>query len=124
MATRDLLVYKILLPSEYPLDPARNYPTRLDADSGFIHLSTAEQVKRVANLFFSSDDKILLCTIPISGFPQGELVWEAAAHPPGFRNDQDATGDSELYPHLYGRLEARMISKVEEIARRADGTFF
>ncbi|KAJ3203335.1 hypothetical protein HDU82_006664 [Entophlyctis luteolus] len=120
----DLLVYKILLPSEYPLDPARNYPTRLDADSGFIHLSTAEQVKRVANLFFSSDDKILLCTIPISGFPQGELVWEAAAHPPGFRNDQDATGDSELYPHLYGRLEARMISKVEEIARRADGTFF
>ena len=71
----------------------------LDHQSGFIHLSIAQQVPRVADLFFSSNDELNILKVAYDKI--GDNVrWES---PP----DSD-----ELFPHLYGDLWSRDVESV------------
>ncbi|KAK1827839.1 hypothetical protein QBC39DRAFT_290444 [Podospora conica] len=87
-------VYKITtdppptpLPAEYPLSD-------LDAQDGFIHLSTAWQIPTTASLYFTSLTSLYLLKLRLSslGAPPGEIKWDDA---PGITN--------KGCPHLYGR---------------------
>lgn len=59
-----------------------------DRASGFIHLSTAEQLTRTAQRHFAGQGPLVLAQIAAQTLP--ELVWEARS--------------SGRYPHLYRAL--------------------
>lgn len=80
-------VYKILpeappdpLPASLPLSP-------LDAQDGFIHLSTAAQTPATAGRFFSTNEKLWILKIPLKQI-ESNLRWEEA--------------ESGCFAHLYG----------------------
>ena len=96
-----LFVYKILseeppsqLPDALPL-------SALDAEDGFIHLSSAEQVPATAARFYSDVSALWLLKIPLENIRDG-VKWEQAG--------------SEYFPHLYdknlGQSEVVEIQKV------------
>ena len=80
-------VYKIL--PEVPPDPLpASLPlSALDAQDGFIHLSTAAQTPATAGRFFSTSEKLWVLKIPLQQI-QSNLKWEE--------------NKSGCFPHLYG----------------------
>ena len=80
-------VYKIL--PEAPPDPlpATLPLSSLDAQDGFIHLSTAAQTSATAGRFFSTSEKLWVLKIPLKQV-QSSLKWEE--------------NKSGCFPHLYG----------------------
>lgn len=83
-------------------------PARFDQD-GFIHCSTAGQVKRIADTILEHQHEIwLLC------------IDEEAEK--GFIKYENLEGGDELFPHIYRKLPKRSIRKVIKIAS-SSGTF-
>jgi len=66
------------------------FGSKLDLDSGFIHLSTKNQVKKTLINYFKND-KILVIVGFKAYFLKDKLRWEFS------RN-------KEIYPHFYGSL--------------------
>ena len=66
----------------------------LDISSGFVHLSTEQQIKETINKYFKTE-KTYIVKFKISDL-QNALRWEKS------RND-------EIFPHYYGTLESRLI---------------
>jgi len=60
--------------------------SELDSKSGYIHLSTAAQVPKVASLFFSEVTELWLQKIPLETV-KAKIRWEAA--------------EDSVFPHLY-----------------------
>jgi uncharacterized protein (DUF952 family) len=81
--------------------------------SGFIHLSTPEQVHLPANrLYRGRDDLVLLHVDP--ALLDSPVRWE-----PGVPTDPE----SMLFPHLYGPLPARAVIAVTAYPPSPDGSF-
>ncbi|KAF2804358.1 uncharacterized protein BDZ99DRAFT_350252, partial [Mytilinidion resinicola] len=84
-------VYKIL-PSAPPKPLPDVLPlSDLDANDGFIHLSTASQVPGTCGRFFADATELWLLKIRLQTLENGtgEVRWEAA-------------GNSGVFAHLYG----------------------
>ncbi len=80
--------------------PTGSYTPAGFASEGFIHLSVAQQVARVANARFAgAGDLVLLCVAV-------ERVGAPLRYEPG------EGGNSELFPHLYGPLEVNAVLRV------------
>ena len=69
----------------------------LDIVSGFIHLSTYEQIKGTIKKYFLENDNILISKLRVSDL-QASLKWEK-------------NRDSEIFPHFYGTLKFKFILK-------------
>lgn len=84
---------------------------------GFIHLSGAEQVEKVANAVFSGQTDLVLLQVDTEKL-QAELKYEPpdtqvpAAHTTG-----------ELFPHLYGTLNLDAVVAVIDFPSNPDGSF-
>ena len=63
----------------------------LDLKDGFIHFSTAKQVKETAAKYFAGRPGLVL------------VAFDAATLGPGLRHEPSRGG--ELFPHLYGPLD-------------------
>jgi len=72
-----------------------------DLRDGFIHFSTAEQVKETAAKYFSGQDDLLLISIDGARLG-GALKWEPSR-------------GGALFPHLYGELALSAVTKVERL---------
>lgn len=80
----------------------------IDLSDGFIHFSTAEQVKETARRHFAGQDDLLL--VAIDGEALGEaLVYEASR------------GDA-LFPHLYGPLSFAAVVSEQPLPLSPDGS--
>ena len=79
----------------------------IDLVDGFIHFSTAEQVRQTAARFFQGRDDLVLIGVDASllGDP---LKWEPAA-------------DGTLFPHLYGPLPLPAVVSQDELLLEATG---
>ena len=96
-------VYKILpeappntLPNSLPL-------SALDAQDGFIHLSTAAQTPATAGRFFSTSEKLWVLKIPLKQI-ESNVRWEE--------------NQSGCFPHLYGaNLGHREIESIKVFTR-------
>ena len=96
-------VYKILsealpdpLPSSLPM-------SALDANDGFIHLSTAEQIPATASRFYAHTNSLFLMKIPLDRIKES-TKWEEAG--------------SGCFPHLYGaELGREEVVDVKEFRR-------
>ena len=69
----------------------------LDIDSGFIHLSTNQQIKETINKYFKKED-VYIVKFKVSDL-EDSLRWEKS------RND-------EFFPHYYGTLKSSLIIKI------------
>ncbi|OAR01407.1 hypothetical protein LLEC1_04074 [Akanthomyces lecanii] len=97
-------IYKIL-----PEAPAEPFPAQLplselDAKDGFIHLSTAVQVPKTADLFFAEHTKLWVVKLELSKLND----------PVKFEDD---------FPHLYGNFGARDIDSESRFERRQGQTW-
>ncbi|OJJ20066.1 hypothetical protein BKI52_16465 [marine bacterium AO1-C] len=77
---------------------------------GFIHCSNLLQVLGSANLFFKGQTDLLLLKIEVAKL-QEKLVYE------------NTTGGTELFPHLYGKLNLEAVNHVYTLDTHEDGSF-
>jgi uncharacterized protein (DUF952 family) len=74
---------------------------------GFIHCSNRDQVARVANMFYTGHDKLLVVAIA--------LPWLTSP----FQDDEIASG--ECFPHIYGPINRDAIIDVQPMKRDEAG---
>jgi uncharacterized protein (DUF952 family) len=79
----------------------------IDTRDGYIHFSTASQVKETAARHFAGVSDLLLIAID-AGRLGGALRWEPAR-------------DGALFPHLYGELPLARVLWVKPLPLAADG---
>jgi uncharacterized protein (DUF952 family) len=101
-----LLIYKILLPSEWAeFEAAGRFDgSPFDRDSGFVHCSSREQVGAVAGHLFAQEPTLVVAALDADAL--GEAVrWEAA--------------DEATFPHVYAPLPLDAVVGVHPIAGAA-----
>ena len=79
----------------------------VDRADGYIHFSTAEQVRETAARHFAGQDDLVLVAV------------DAAALGPALRWEPSRGG--ALFPHLYGQLPLSSVRSVEPLRLGADG---
>jgi len=78
-----------------------------DLRDGFIHFSTAAQVRETAAKHYAGQSELLLLHVAVDALT-APLRWEVS------RN-------GELFPHLYGELPASAVFRVEPLPLGDDG---
>ena len=79
----------------------------IDLTDGFIHLSTKEQVKETARLYFSGLDDLMLVSIDSSGLGDS-LRWEESR-------------SGALFPHVYGAISMDAVIDAVMLPLKAGG---
>jgi uncharacterized protein (DUF952 family) len=105
----DRLVYKIVGQEEWNEALAKGVfeGAAIDLSDGYIHLSTAAQVKETARRHFAGRDDLLL--VAYKGAELGEAL----------RYEPSRGGD--LFPHLYARLDPQAAHWTRPLPLGADG---
>ena len=80
-------------------------PTDLDNQSGFIHLSTGQQIPQTCDRFFSNVDVVYIIKFRYSKL-ESAMKWEPASD------------TSELFPHYYGTLRTADIDSICKFERK------
>jgi len=96
------ILYKILTADEWRNAEAKGRfeGSAVDLRDGFIHLSTAHQMRETAARHFAGQHDLLLV-----GFRETEL--------PGLRWEASRGGD--LFPHVYGSIATRLAVSVDPL---------
>lgn len=104
------LIYKILRPAEWlaAMELGRLTGAPVDIADGFIHLSTAAQVRETAARHFSGDAELVLLAIEPAGLSEA-LKWEPSR-------------GGDLFPHLYAALSLSHVAGIYRLSRGKDGT--
>ena len=101
-------LYKVLTISEWDESVKSGLiETSLDNKDGFIHFSSSTQLALTLDLYFKSDDKVILLQIDEEKL-DSPLVYEEA--------DGNRIGK---FPHLYGKLATKDICKIWNLKRSA-----
>jgi uncharacterized protein (DUF952 family) len=80
----------------------------VDLAEGFIHFSTAAQVRETAAKHFAGQRDLLLLAVEADRLGDA-LKWEPSR-------------DGDLFPHLYGPLQLAEVVRVDALPLRDDGT--
>ncbi|MBL4864537.1 MAG: DUF952 domain-containing protein [Rhodobiaceae bacterium] len=73
----------------------------IDLADGYIHFSTADQARQTAALHFAGRGGLLL--VAVATAPLGDaLKWEPSR-------------GGDLFPHLYGELSVKAVSRVDDL---------
>jgi uncharacterized protein (DUF952 family) len=96
--TSSSLIYKILTASAWQDAQASGVfrGAGVDVADGYIHFSTAEQVKETAAKHFSGQSDLVLLAIDHTVLGTSELKWEISR-------------GGALFPHLYGPLDVKAV---------------
>jgi uncharacterized protein (DUF952 family) len=81
--------------------------TAVDAQDGFIHFSTAEQVRETAAKHFAGLEDLLLIAVDSAALDEA-LKWEVSR-------------GGDLFPHVYGTLPLTAVSWVKPLPLGPDG---
>jgi uncharacterized protein (DUF952 family) len=102
-----VLIYKILLPAEWDAFEAagRFDGSSFDRESGFIHLSSRDQVAETARRIFAGEPALVVVAIDDSVLA-GTLRWET-------------TSDRGRFPHVYGSLPQAAVVAMYAVAGAA-----
>ena len=94
-------IYHIVLPEVWEKVKAEKF---YEADSlvseGFIHCSFADQLEAVLERYYKDAEKVLILTIDVEKLTS-KLVEEPSTN-------------NEIYPHIYGQINAEAIVGIEE----------
>ena len=93
-----LLIYKILPASSWQdaQESGAFSGAPVDIADGYIHFSTAEQVKETAAKHFAGQRDLVLLAVDSSQLVSSELKWEVSR-------------GGALFPHLYGPLDLNAV---------------
>jgi uncharacterized protein (DUF952 family) len=80
----------------------------IDIADGFIHFSTADQVRETVALHFKGQDDLIVAAIETEKLPV-PLAWEASR-------------GGALFPHLYATLPMSAVAWVKPLPMNADGS--
>ena len=102
-----MLIYKIFRPDEWQsvIDHGQTQGAPIDVTDGYIHFSTASQLRDTLFRHFAGRDDLVLLKIEIS---QLDIIWETA------RN-------GDLFPHLYDHLPLNSVVAEHHLGLSADG---
>lgn len=109
------LIFHLVPRSTWEQTPRDAYTDPSLMSEGFIHCSNADQVERVANLFFASCEELLVLHIDVDRLGAALRDEPAAA----IGGQDPFTG--EMFPHVYGVIERNAIVAVEALQRGVDG---
>lgn len=106
------MIYKLLRPAEWAEFRSRGAFAGSPADraDGFIHLSTAEQVRETARKHFAAEPEVVLLEV------------EPEALAPGLRWEPSRGG--ALFPHLYATLPMAAVRRTWRLEGGPDGHRF
>lgn len=79
-----------------------------DARDGYVHLSSAAQVRGSCARHFAGQRDLWLLELDPAALADGALRWESAR-------------DGQLFPHLYGELRHAAVVRADRITVTADG---
>ena len=106
----DNQIYKVLTVEQWEQAKiSGSIITELDNKDGFIHLSTAAQLNATLALYFAKEKTVVLLQIDHTQI-HNKLKFEASA-PPGNRTSS--------FPHYYGDLNTKTVSKMWNLNRGA-----
>lgn len=100
-------VYHLVLPSAWVAAALQSYRAPSLETEGFIHCSNAEQVACAANRFYASARELAVLVID----PERLTV----------PLEDEASVSGELFPHIYGPINAEAVVEVRRLERDADG---
>jgi uncharacterized protein (DUF952 family) len=105
-----MLIYKIATTADWQAAKRAGWfeGSAHDKADGFIHFSTATQLKETLALYYAGVDGILLVAVDTA--PLGALKWE---HAPSRGED---------FPHLYGALPLSAVRWTHMLTRDAQGS--
>ena len=86
---------------------------------GFIHCSTESQIVDVANAFYHGQHGLVLLVLDPEKL-KARLKWEPPVHP---NPERAAKVGDELFPHIYGPINASAVIRVVPFEPGSDGTF-
>lgn len=97
--TQDTRGFKILSHDDWQIASALGYTkTALDEGDGYVHLSTREQVEETLRLHYAGQSDVRLLEYDYTQL-DGDLRWEESR-------------GGQLFPHLYGRLDITLASRI------------
>lgn len=107
-----MLIYKILTAGQWDNLTARGETggAPIDVTDGFIHFSTAKQVRETADKHFSGQEGLYLAAFDSAALGPS-LTWEASR-------------GGDLFPHLYGPLRHVDVLWSRELPLGPDGHVF
>lgn len=79
----------------------------IDLKDGYIHFSTAAQLRETIRLYFAGLSGQVLFAVPVAPFG-GAMKWEASR-------------GGDLFPHLYGQLPMSSVTAMADLDVPADG---
>ncbi|HEY9219329.1 MAG TPA: DUF952 domain-containing protein [Phenylobacterium sp.] len=103
-------IYKLLARSEWEAAVAtgRYEGSAVDAQDGFIHLSTGAQAAETARRYFAGQADLVLVELEADDLGAA-LKWEPSR-------------GGDLFPHLYEALDPALARSVRDVPLAADGT--
>jgi len=102
------LIYKIVADPIWRAAKERFGGSGVDLADGFIHFSTAAQVKETVARHYAGQDGLLMVAVD-SEMLGAALKWEVSR-------------GGELFPHLYGALPLSAVSWTRPLPLSADGS--
>lgn len=105
-------IYKILLPPEWRLlkETGRTIGAPIDVCDGYIHFSTAKQVRQTAVKHFTKAPKLEVLTCDLS-YMREDIKWETSR-------------SGALFPHLYRELVMSDVERHTTVKLGAQGHLF
>ncbi|MEO6395441.1 MAG: DUF952 domain-containing protein [Devosia sp.] len=89
-------------------EAAGNFPQMpIDRKDGYIHFSTAAQLRETLKLHFAGESDLMLLAVRTADLPAG-LRWEPSRR-------------GQLFPHYYGPLPWSIVASAAEITVDSDG---
>lgn len=109
MADTDTVIYKVTTRALWKRGEAEAYLpySPVDENDGFMHFSTADQLRETLRLHFAGQGDLILCAVPVAAIA-ANLQWEPSR-------------GGALFPHLHAELPMSAIDAHHSIAVDADG---
>jgi uncharacterized protein (DUF952 family) len=109
-ATDSALIYKVCETAEWRAAKAAGTygGAKVDLADGFIHFSTAGQLRETVRRYFAGNGNLMLIEVKVAALTD-ELKWEPSR-------------GGDLFPHLYGDLPMAAVSRAWAFPLGADGT--
>ncbi|MEM9853532.1 MAG: DUF952 domain-containing protein [Pseudomonadota bacterium] len=107
-----MLIYKLFRPAEWVVleSEGQTQGAPIDLNDGYIHFSTAEQVRATAALHFAAEGDLVLVAVDTNALGQ-DLKWEVSR-------------GGGLFPHLYRALALTDVAWAAPLPRAGDSHVF
>jgi uncharacterized protein (DUF952 family) len=112
MTSAETTIYKVTTGALFARAEAEGHlpPSPIDEKDGFMHFSTAGQLRETLRLHFAGESNLMLCAVPVAPIA-AKLKWEPSR-------------GGALFPHLYAALPLSAVAAHYPVSVAKDGSCF